>query len=123
MEKLAILLIDDEQTQLLSLKSYLSKRKFKVYTAENGKKGFEIIQNNLVDIVFTDFRMPEWSGFDVVKKFKAFNPEIELVVMTAFGTIEDAVLIMKAGAYDYINKPIDLDELDALIERINENKI
>ena len=123
MEKLAILLIDDEQTQLLSLKSYLSKRKFKVYTAENGKKGFEIIQNNLVDIVFTDFRMPEWSGFDVVEKFKAFNPEIELVVMTAFGTIEDAVLIMKAGAYDYINKPIDLDELDALIERINEKKI
>ena len=123
MENLAILLIDDEQTQLLSLKSYLSKRKFKVYTAENGKKGFEIIQNNLVDIVFTDFRMPEWSGFDVVEKFKAFNPEIELVVMTAFGTIEDAVLIMKAGAYDYINKPIDLDELDALIERINEKKI
>ena len=123
MENLAILLIDDEQTQLLSLKSYLSKRKFKVYTAENGKKGFEIIQNNLVDIVFTDFRMPEWSGFDVVKKFKAFNPEIELVVMTAFGTIEDAVSIMKAGAYDYINKPIDLDELDALIERINEKKI
>ena len=123
MEKLAILLIDDEQTQLLSLKSYLSKRKFKVYTAENGKKGFEIIQNNLVDIVFTDFRMPEWSGFDVVEKFKAFNPEIELVVMTAFGTIEDAVSIMKAGAYDYINKPIDLDELDALIERINEKKI
>ena len=123
MEKLAILLIDDEQTQLLSLKSYLSKRKFKVYTAENGKKGFEIIQNNLVDIVFTDFRMPEWSGFDVVEKFKAVNPEIELVVMTAFGTIEDAVSIMKAGAYDYINKPIDLDELDALIERINEKKI
>ena len=123
MENLAILLIDDEQTQLLSLKSYLSKRKFKVYTAENGKKGFEIIQNNLVDIVFTDFRMPEWSGFDVVEKFKAFNPEIELVVMTAFGTIEDAVSIMKAGAYDYINKPIDLDELDALIERINEKKI
>ncbi len=122
MENLSILLIDDEQTQLLSLKSFLVKRNFKVYTAESGMRGFEILQNNLIDIVLTDFRMPEWSGFDVVKKFKEFNPEVEIVVMTAYGTIEDAVSIMKAGAYDYINKPIDLDELESTIDRIDEKK-
>ena len=117
-----ILIIDDEESQLLSLKSFLTRRNYKILTASNGKDGFDIVRNNTVDIVLTDFRMPEWDGYEVLKQIKKLNPEIDVVIMTAFGSVEDAVNIMKAGAYDYITKPIDLDELENLLGRITEKR-
>lgn len=117
-----ILLIDDEESQLLSLKSFLTRRNYKILTASNGKDGFDVVRNNTVDIVLTDFRMPEWDGYEVLKQIKKLNPEIDVVIMTAFGSVEDAVNIMKAGAYDYITKPIDLDELENLLGRITEKR-
>jgi DNA-binding NtrC family response regulator len=66
--------------------------------------------------------MPDWNGFTVVKKIKELNPEQDIVVMTAYGNIEDAVEIMKAGAYDYLTKPVDLDELESLINRVREKR-
>ncbi len=122
MKKLSILIIDDEESQLLSLKSFLSRRDYQVSTAPNGKAGFELLNTKLIDVVLTDYRMPEWDGFTVLKKVKEFNPEIDVVVMTAYGSIEDAVGIMKAGAYDYLSKPIDLDELENLLERLREKR-
>lgn len=122
MKKLSILIIDDEESQLQSLKSFLSRRDYEVSTAQNGKLGFELLEAKLVDVVLTDYRMPEWDGFTVLKKVKAYNPEIDVVVMTAYGSVEDAVGIMKAGAYDYLSKPIDLDELEGLLERIREKR-
>lgn len=117
-----ILIIDDEESQLLSLKSFLTRRNYKILTASNGKDGFDVVRNNTVDIVLTDFRMPEWDGYEVLKQIKKLNPEIDVVIMTAFGSVEDAVNIMKAGAYDYITKPIDLDELENLLGRITEKR-
>ncbi|GBD91426.1 transcriptional regulatory protein ZraR [bacterium BMS3Abin04] len=117
-----ILIIDDEGSQLLSLKSFLTRRNYKVLTAPNGKDGFDVVRNNTVDIVLTDFRMPEWDGYEVLKQIKKLNPGIDVVIMTAFGSVEDAVNIMKAGAYDYITKPIDLDELENLLGRITEKR-
>ena len=67
--------------------------------------------------------MPEWSGLVVLRKIKELNPEIDVVLMTAYGKIEDAVEIMKAGAYDYLSKPVDLDELENLINRIKEKHL
>ncbi|MBK8943979.1 MAG: sigma-54-dependent Fis family transcriptional regulator [Ignavibacteriae bacterium] len=122
MKKLSILLIDDEETQLESLKSFLVRRDYEVFTASDGNKGFSIIQTKLIDVVLTDFRMPNWDGFTVLKKVKEFNPEIDVVVITAYGSVEDAVNIMKAGAYDYLSKPIDLDELENLLNRIKEKR-
>ena len=66
--------------------------------------------------------MPNWDGYTVLKNIKEFNPEIDVVVMTAYGSVEDAVKLMKAGAYDYLPKPIDLDELENLLERIREKR-
>ena len=122
MEIPTILVVDDEQAQLQSLKSFLSKRNFKILTASNGSEALEQVKKNVVDIILTDYRMPETDGLTLLKKVKEFNPEIEVLVMTAFGNIEDAVNIMKAGAYDYITKPVDLDELETLLKRINEKR-
>jgi len=122
MKNLSILIIDDEESQLQSLKSFLTRREYDVYTASDGMKGFEIISSNFIDVVLTDFRMPNWDGFTVLKKVKEFNPEIDVVVITAYGSVEDAVSIMKAGAYDYLSKPIDLDELENLLNRIKEKR-
>ncbi|MFA5659662.1 MAG: sigma-54 dependent transcriptional regulator [Oscillospiraceae bacterium] len=123
MRKLSILLIDDEENQLRSLKSFLSKRNLEIYTAANGLKGFEIVKNNPVDIVITDYRMPEWDGLKTLQMIKEFNPGIDVIISTAFGKVEDAVAIMKSGAYDYLTKPIDLDELENLINRIKEKRL
>ncbi len=122
MKNLSILIIDDEEAQLQSLKSFLKRRHYEVYTAEDGQKGFEVVSNNVIDVVLTDFRMPNWDGYTVLKKTKELNPEIDVVVITAYGSVEDAVNIMKAGAYDYLTKPIDLDELENILERIKEKR-
>ena len=122
MDKFSILLIDDEESQLLSLKSFLSKRGYKIFTASDGETGYKIAEENMIDIVLTDFNMPGWDGLMVLQKLKELNPEIDIVVMTAFGSIENAVSLMKAGAYDYIIKPIDLDELENTLEKIKERK-
>ncbi len=123
MNNLTILIIDDEEAQLVSLKSFLKRRDYEIFTASNGPDGFEIVQKNTVDLVLTDFRMPEWDGLTVLGKIKELNPEIDVVVMTAYGNVENAVKIMKSGAYDYLSKPVDLDELENLILRIKEKRL
>ena len=123
MNRLSILIIDDEEVQRESVGSYLKKREYDIYTAENGEKGIDYILKNIVDVVLTDFRMPGLNGLELLKKIKEINPEIDVVVITAFGNVQDAVEIMKSGAYDYLTKPIDLDELESLLERIKEKRI
>ena len=122
MKSLTILLIDDENPQLQSLKSFLSRRGYEVFASTSGQEGYHIAQRNIIDLVITDSRMPEWSGFTVLKKIKELNPDIDVVMMTAYGTVEDAVQIMKAGAYDYLSKPVDLDEPDNLVKRVQEKR-
>ena len=67
MNPLTILIIDDEETQLISLKSFLKRRGYEIFTATSGPAAFEIAQNNTIDLVLTDYRMPEWNGFEVLK--------------------------------------------------------
>lgn len=122
MNHLAVLIIDDEVSQLQSLKTFLAKRDYQLYTAADGESGFKIVQENVIDIVLTDFKMPGWDGHTVLKNIKLLNPEIDVVVMTAFGTVESAVNLMKDGAFDYLTKPIDLDELENILSRIKERK-
>ena len=122
MDNLSILLVDDEISQLTSLKSFLSKRNYTIYTAENGNDALAVINKNLIDVTLTDFRMPGMNGLELLKEIKRINPEIEVVVTTAYGNIDQAVDIMKGGAYDYLTKPIDLDELENLLFRIKEKK-
>jgi len=122
MNNFTILIIDDEETQLQSLKTFLGKRSYNVLTAGEGETGLKAAEGNVVDIVLTDFKMPGWDGLTVLKKLKELNPEIDVVVMTAYGTVESAVNLMKAGAFDYLIKPIDLDELENVLQKIKERR-
>jgi DNA-binding NtrC family response regulator len=119
---LSVLIVDDEEVQRESISSYLKRRGYVTHTAENGEKGIHYVSNNVVDIVLTDFRMPGANGMEVLKQVKEISPEIDVVVITAFGNVQDAVDLMKSGAYDYLTKPIDLDELDNILERLKEKR-
>jgi len=116
-----ILLIDDEPAQITSIQSFLKRRKYKVTSCNSGEEGIDIIKNGGIDLVFTDFRMSGMNGLQVVKDIKQFNPEIPVVVMTAYNDTEDAVKVMKEGAFDYLSKPINLDELEALVLKAREH--
>jgi len=122
MKDYSILIIDDEEAQRNILKGYLEKKGYKIFSASSGTEGIEIVQNNLIDIVLSDFKMPDKTGLEVLEEVKKINPEISFVILTAYGTVENAVKAMRLGAFDYISKPVDLDELDLLLERIIENK-
>ena len=104
------------------LKGYLEKKGYKIYSASSGTDGIKAVHNNLIDIVLSDFKMPDKTGLEVLEEVKKINPEISFVILTAYGTIENAVKAMRLGAFDYISKPVDLDELDLMIERIIEHK-
>ena len=104
MREFSVIIIDDEEAQVQSLKSFLTKRSYTVFTANEGEKALKTAQENTIDIVLTDFQMPGWDGLTVLREMKNLNPEIDVVVLTAFGTIESAVQIMKAGAFDYLIK-------------------
>ena len=121
MKDYSILIVDDEDAQRSILKGYLEKKGYKIYSASSGTEGIKTVQNNLIDIVLSDFKMPDKTGIEVLEEVKKINPEISFVILTAYGTIEDAVKAMRLGAFDYISKPVDLDELDLMIERIIEH--
>jgi DNA-binding NtrC family response regulator len=117
-----ILVIDDEAAQRDVLTGYLKKKGYKIFSASSGREGIETARTNPVDIILSDFKMPDLNGIEVLEQMKKINPEISFVVVTAFGTVENAVKAMRLGAFDYISKPVDLDELDLMIERIIEHK-
>ena len=125
-----ILLIDDEPAQITSIKSFLKRRDYIISSANSGPDGISIVKNSNIDLVFTDYRMPEMNGLEVVQSINKLNPELPVVVITAFSDIKDAVQVMKEGAFDYLSKPIQLDELEILVQKaqernnlISENKL
>jgi len=118
--KTKLLIVEDEKSQLESLAGHF-KKSMEVLTAESVEKAKEIISKAPVDIILTDFKMPDGDGMDVLKFTKSTDYTVIVIIMTAYGTIENAVEAMRLGAYNYIQKPIDLDELDLLIQRAVEN--
>ena len=120
---ISILVVDDEESQRKSIETFLRRREYKVLSASNGDEAFKLVEEEVVDLILSDLRMPGTDGLELLKKVKQFNPQIDVVVMTAYGSIDDAVSIMKSGAYDYLTKPIDLDELENLIKRVSEKRL
>jgi len=118
-EKLNILVVEDGQSQREMLRDFLKDEGYPVSEAENGESALIKLREDCFDLVLTDYKMPGMDGMALLQAAKALNPEMDVVVMTAFGTVETAVSAMKADASDYICKPIDLDELQLLIERIS----
>ncbi|TFG97031.1 MAG: sigma-54-dependent Fis family transcriptional regulator [Calditrichales bacterium] len=117
-----IMLIDDEPAQIKSLSAFLKRRSFTVLSASSGPEGLAFLENGNIDLVLTDFRMPEMNGLQILRAVKQINPEIPVIVITAFSDTSDAVKVMKEGAFDYLSKPVNLDELELLINKVLEHR-
>src|SRR3990170_8210877 len=119
MEEKKILIVDDEESLLKVIKKSLEKKGYLADTAKDGKKALGMVRDGKYDIVLLDVRMPGMSGFEVLSEIKKTAPDIFVVMMTAQNTMDNAIEAMKKGAYDYLTKPFDLDELNLLMEKIN----
>ncbi|MBZ0268664.1 sigma-54 dependent transcriptional regulator [bacterium] len=117
-----IVIVDEEARQRETLAAVLEERGHIVRIAGGGAQAIEAVRKEPIDIVLTDLRMPDVSGLDVLRKVREIQPEVAVVVLTAYGTVGGAVDAMKSGAADYLTKPVDLDELDLVVARILERR-
>jgi DNA-binding NtrC family response regulator len=122
MEVAKILVVDDEPSILKLLKEALTQWGYHVACVNTGAEALEAIRTELFDAAITDIRMPEMSGLDLLREIKRHDDSIEVVVMTGYPTIASAVEALKEGAYDYLSKPLILDELRHLMARVTERR-
>lgn len=111
-----ILIIDDQKLIRSSLKVALEKETHSVRVAGTGAEGLAIVRKNNVDLVLLDVMLPDINGIDVLKKIKEIDPEIIVIMMTGYGTIENAVTAMKLNAFDYINKPFKAETITTILK-------
>jgi DNA-binding NtrC family response regulator len=117
-----ILVVDDELIVRKSLGGWLERDGHKVDTASSGEEALEKCANTRYDIFLLDIKMEGLSGLDVLKKVKENDPDVSVVMITAYGSIPSAIEAMKSGAYEYLLKPFDPDELMVLIEKIMQHQ-
>ena len=115
-----LLVVEDEKAQREMLEGFLLNQGFSVLSVDEGKRAVEAVHRESFDLVFLDFKMPHMDGLQTLREMKKLNPELAVVMMTAYGTIETAVESIKEGATDYLTTPIDLDELLLIIEKVAE---
>lgn len=111
-----VLIVEDEKNTREGLQRALRKN-YQTILAGNGERALHLIKTNKVDVVLTDLRMPGMDGLTLVRKVLAKDPSPVCILLTAYGSIESAVEAMKAGAYDFLTKPINLDQLDLVLRR------
>jgi DNA-binding NtrC family response regulator len=121
-EPAKILVVDDEKSILLLLNEALSQWGYQVTTASSATEALEILRTQLFDAMLSDVRMPDMSGLDLLREVRKQDESIEVVMMTGYPTIASAVQALKEGAYDYLSKPLILDELRHLMARMMERK-
>jgi two-component system NtrC family response regulator len=121
-EPFRVLIVDDEAAQLELVGGFLQKRGFDVALAPDGRAALEAFAREPFDLVLTDQKMPGLSGLELLDAIRARNPETAVIVMTAYGTVEMAVAAIKAGAADYLTKPLNLDELLHRLHQVRERQ-
>ena len=115
-----ILIVDDEKNYRLVLEALLAPEGYEILTAENGPKALDFVRESDLDLVITDMKMPGMSGMELLEGAKSVKPDLPVIMMTAYGTIEMAVEAMKKQAYDYITKPFKNEELKLTIRKALE---
>ena len=120
MERINILVVEDEQTQRSLLEGLLNKEGYRAVGAGDGATALQRIREDTFEAVLLDYKLPDTDGLTLLKNLKEMNPEIEVIMITAFGSIENAVTALKAGAFEYLTKPIDLDDLLFKIKKVEE---
>ena len=117
-----ILIVEDEKNAREGLREALQSPAYTILLAENGFQAEEIIRDKAVDLVLSDLKMPGMTGLDLLKKVQVISPPTIFIIITAYGTVDSAVEAIKEGAYDYLTKPINLDQLELLIARSLKRK-
>jgi two-component system, NtrC family, response regulator HydG len=115
-----ILIVDDDKAHRTMLKTLISEWGFIVFEADDGKGAVDEVKKNAFDLILMDIRMIKMSGIEALVKIKEINSAINVIIMTAYSSVETAVKALKNGAYDYIEKPIDFEKLKISLQRASE---
>ena len=118
--KISILVVDDEESVRDSLNNWFTEDGYRVECAENAKKALSMLETENFDIILADIKMPGMDGLEMLRRIKALKKDAIVIVMTAFASVNTAVVALKDGAYDYITKPFDPDDLSHLIRNASK---
>ncbi|MCI0574464.1 MAG: response regulator [Myxococcaceae bacterium] len=122
MERKARLLVVDDKENMLKLLARILGDAYDVETAQDGSSALSLLQTRAFDVVLTDIRMPGADGFEVLRTVKRQSADTEVILMTAYASVPKAVEAMREGAYDYLQKPFDPDEVSLVVARALEHK-
>ena len=117
-----LLIVDDEPNTLRGLKQGLAGTGFEIVVADRAEAAIEALQEHHVDVMLTDLRMPGMDGLELMKVAKRLSPHTQTIMMTAYGTVENAVDAMRHGAFNYLTKPVNLDNLELLVKQAIETR-
>ena len=123
MEAIQVMLVDDEVEFLETLIKRMKKRNVDITGVKSGEEALLALDQNQVDVVILDVRMPGMDGIEALKEIKRRHPLIEVIMLTGHASVEVAVQGMELGAFDYLMKPIDIDELFYKLEDAHKNKL
>ena len=124
--KTNVLVVDDDNHMRIALRESLARAGYNVSVAQDGKEALARIAGSLYDLVITDVKMPHVTGIDLLKEIKDTSPLLPVILITGYGTVQDAVKVIKEGAYDYIQKPFNTDTLYGVVKRalgVNNGKV
>jgi two-component system, NtrC family, response regulator AtoC len=116
-----VLIVDDERTLARAVRAFLIESGYDAEVAPDAEQALGMLETLRPDVVFSDMRLPGLNGVELLRRIREFDPSIAVVIMTAYGTIEGAVEAVKLGAFDYLKKPVDLEELKLLADRAREH--
>jgi len=119
---ISVLLVDDEEPFVQTLAKRLTLRRFNVYTATRATRVFETLDENLIDVVVLDVRMPDLDGIEATRDIKTAHPLVEVILLTGHASMEASLEGLKMGAFDYLIKPVNIDELVYKIEDAHRKK-
>lgn len=122
-KELEILIVDDDLAHRVMLKKLLSGWGYRISEADDGSGAVEAVGKRSFDLILMDIRMMKVSGIEAMEQIRKMNPTIPVIIMTAYASVETAISALKKGAYDYLTKPLDFDELQIVIERATEHSL
>ncbi|MCA9539284.1 MAG: sigma-54-dependent Fis family transcriptional regulator, partial [Myxococcales bacterium] len=120
--KPTVLIVDDDASNLASLIRIFERLDLRALPATSGREALDVLRGTPIEVVLTDLMMPQMSGVDLLKNVKAIAPDTEVILMTAYGTIERAVEAMREGAYDFVTKPFRRAQIERVVTRALEKQ-